>query len=230
MNVWGKRAIRLSAVSLQLSARGERRAWALAPPCAARISSTGLAGLKAPHRAKSARRGPRKPAPYEGSEAEAESLLLHLNNRCAITALLAGSRVELGDQRMVLQVRGDAATQLPGAVAVRDPHLHLVGHQRLVEKSRDPIERLIDGRANDVQLAERAFACGQIDVDAHLGRGRRLRLLAAADEDLQPFERRAQLLAAHVDFDLVALNRRDHAFQPETADRDPCANRRRNLR
>src|SRR5215216_4853246 len=93
-----------------------------------------------------------------------------------------------------------------------------IGDERVVEKLRDAIDSLIDRQADDVELAEEAFARLEIEVDAHL-RGLLRRWWAG--NHAQFFDLCVNALAAHVDLRAIAVDRKDDAFEPQSAHRNP---------
>src|SRR4051812_7163141 len=66
--------------------------------------------------------------------ANRQSLLFEFHDRNPSPPLVVGCRPEAGDGRVGAQELGDGAAQLPGSVAVDDPHAPQVRHQHLVEE------------------------------------------------------------------------------------------------
>ena len=117
---------------------------------------------------------------------------------------------------MVLEERGDRAAQLAGAVAVDDAQLAHVGDGRFVEEL---LERASSASSTVQPMTfsseSRPSRGLQVDVDAAtcapLRRSR-------PPIDPQVAQRRAQPLAADLDFGVLAVNRDDDAFEAEPAD------------
>ena len=153
-----------------------------------------------------------------------DSLSLLSHNCGAVAALLSGRSV-LATSGWSFRICGQAFAELAGAVAVDDADLLLIGDEGLVEKLRDAIDRLIDGAANDVELAEQAFTGPQIDIHADFRRG--AAVFPGDETDAQLLDPRLQTFAAHVDVGLLAVDGDDDAFQAERADRDSRADNHR---
>ena len=112
---------------------------------------------------------------------------------------------------MVLQEGGDGAAQLPGAVAVNDAHLLLIGHVVSSRNFSSRVNRLVHRAADHVQLGQRPFARLQIDIDTSPVAGA---ARAPAADRPQVLQLRPQALAAHVDLRLLAVHLDDRAFEP----------------